>query len=91
MLVDIDYNEEEEEEEESKKPIIQTIKIEESKVDKRVRDLISLICDIKAMNQTMIELQIDVKKMPLGMLAYLLSLIDQENYPKSKSTKAMKY
>jgi len=34
-----------------------------------VRDLITLICDVKLMNNTMIELDLDIKKMPLGKLS----------------------
>jgi hypothetical protein len=43
--------------------------IPDSKLDKRVADLISLICDVRQMNAAMLELEIDVKRMPLGKLS----------------------
>jgi poly [ADP-ribose] polymerase len=45
------------------------IKIPDSKLPPSVRDLISLICDIKNMKSVMMELEIDIKKMPLGKLS----------------------
>ena len=38
-----------------------------SKLDKSIRELIELICDMKQMNQSLMEMQIDIKKMPLGI------------------------
>ena len=40
-----------------------------SKLDKRVFDLVSLIFDIKNMQSTLAELEIDLEKMPLGKLS----------------------
>jgi len=40
-----------------------------SKLDKRVQDVVSMIFDIKAMEHTLVELEFDVKKMPLGKLS----------------------
>jgi hypothetical protein len=37
-----------------------------SKLDPRVQTLLSLIFDIELMKHTLLELEIDVKKMPLG-------------------------
>lgn len=38
-------------------------------LDKRVQNLITLICDVNMMNRQMIEMEYDVKKMPLGKLS----------------------
>ncbi len=40
-----------------------------SKLDKRVQDFVSLIFDIKLMEQALVEMEIDLKKMPLGKLS----------------------
>ncbi len=39
-----------------------------SKLDPRVQNLVSLLFDIEAIKHTLIELDIDMKKMPLGMI-----------------------
>lgn len=39
------------------------------KLDQRVQNLITLISDVEAMNKTMISLNIDTKKLPLGKLS----------------------
>ena len=38
-------------------------------LDERVKSLVSFICDIKEMRNAMIEMDIDVKRMPLGRLS----------------------
>jgi poly [ADP-ribose] polymerase len=79
QLVEIDYNDtksdEEEAEEEKKKKEEEKkkkqIKIPDSNLPKRVQQLISLICDVRQLNSAMMELEIDVKRMPLGKLSKL--------------------
>jgi len=43
-------------------------KVPDSKLEERVQELIKLICDVETMEQTMIEMQYDTKKMPLGKI-----------------------
>lgn len=40
-----------------------------SKLDKRVYDLVSMIFDVKNMKSTLMELEFDLEKMPLGKLS----------------------
>ncbi|XP_043914187.1 poly [ADP-ribose] polymerase 2 isoform X2 [Protopterus annectens] len=40
----------------------------ESKLDKRIQDLVELICNIQAMEETVMEMKYDTKKAPLGKL-----------------------
>lgn len=47
----------------------QELRRNKSKLDKRIQDLVGLIFDIKAMQDTLLELEIDVNKMPLGKLS----------------------
>ena len=44
-------------------------KVKESKLDKRVQDLIKLIFNMKMMQQQMTEIGYDAKKLPLGKLS----------------------
>ena len=70
-LVKLDYAQEDEEEapkEKEVKVVNDTIKIE-SKLDKRIKELVKFICNVQIMQDTMLEYQIDVKKMPLGKLS----------------------
>eukprot|EP01114_Cavostelium_apophysatum_P017118 TRINITY_DN5010_c0_g1_i1.p1 TRINITY_DN5010_c0_g1~~TRINITY_DN5010_c0_g1_i1.p1 ORF type:complete len:839 (+),score=296.05 TRINITY_DN5010_c0_g1_i1:94-2610(+) len=75
MVVEIDYASEDEEEKkkaETKqlaKSAPKTIKIPDSQLEQAVADLIELICDVKKMRDTLVEMEIDVKKMPLGKLS----------------------
>jgi poly [ADP-ribose] polymerase len=69
--MEIDYNDNNDDEEEEKKQKAKTvdkkaIKIPDSTLSKNVQDLISLICDVRQLNSAMMELEIDVKRMPLG-------------------------
>jgi poly [ADP-ribose] polymerase len=45
------------------------VKKKESKLDKRVQELIKLICDLTILNKTLSEIGYDAKKMPLGKLS----------------------
>lgn len=38
----------------------------ESQLDLRVQELIRLICDVKTMEEVMVEMKYDTKKAPLG-------------------------
>ena len=44
------------------------MKIPDSKLDKRVQDLIKMLSDIKSLEKTLISLEIDIKKLPLGKI-----------------------
>ncbi|CAH1779148.1 unnamed protein product [Owenia fusiformis] len=44
------------------------IKIPPSKLDKRIQDIVNMICDIKSMEDSVIEMKYDAKKAPLGKL-----------------------
>lgn len=44
-------------------------KQKDSKLDKRVQELIKLICDVNILNKTLSEIGYDAKKMPLGKLS----------------------
>eukprot|EP01116_Phalansterium_solitarium_P005995 TRINITY_DN18306_c0_g1_i1.p1 TRINITY_DN18306_c0_g1~~TRINITY_DN18306_c0_g1_i1.p1 ORF type:complete len:810 (+),score=221.49 TRINITY_DN18306_c0_g1_i1:227-2656(+) len=70
-LVEIDYNtkDDEDDEEEVKPKKAEMVKLPGSKIDKRVADLITLICNVRQMNEMLVELHIDVSKMPLGKLS----------------------
>ncbi|XP_006012127.1 poly [ADP-ribose] polymerase 2 isoform X2 [Latimeria chalumnae] len=57
----------EEEETETEQEAVKRAKLE-SKLDPRVQALISLICDIKTMEEMILEMKYDTKKAPLGKL-----------------------
>lgn len=42
--------------------------VPDSTLEKRVQDLISLICDIKTMEQAVVEMEYDAEKAPLGKI-----------------------
>lgn len=67
--IDISYEPDDEEEKTQKKPAPKTSKQKESKLDKRVQELIKLICDVNILNKTLTEIGYDAKKMPLGKLS----------------------
>lgn len=51
--------------------LIDSTKLKEmpsSKLDKRLQSLIELICNVKTMQETLIEMEFDIRKMPLGKL-----------------------
>ncbi|XP_060599923.1 poly [ADP-ribose] polymerase 2-like isoform X2 [Ruditapes philippinarum] len=43
-------------------------KVPDSKLDKRLQSLVDLICDVKSMEEAVMEMQYDAKKAPLGKL-----------------------
>ena len=61
-----------EEDEENKKKRTEALEelksrpIPESKLDKRVQDLIELVCNVRAMEEALLEMKFDAKKNPLG-------------------------
>jgi poly [ADP-ribose] polymerase len=67
--VHITYEDEQEETKIVKKAEREEGKQEESKLDKRVKDLINLIFDLKTITNTLAEIGYDAKKMPLGKLS----------------------
>lgn len=68
-MIEIDYgNDAEEEEKDTAKKDEKPKPEVESKLDKRVQDLIKLIFDMNMMETTMKELEFDCKKQPLGKL-----------------------
>ncbi|XP_065844434.1 poly [ADP-ribose] polymerase 2-like [Oscarella lobularis] len=72
-LVEIDYEAEEETEkavaeDEPDSAAPAAVEIPKSKLDKRVQELIELICDIQAMEEVVREMKYDVIKAPLGKL-----------------------
>jgi len=71
-LIEIDYGNEDEEEEDSKgkeeKQEKEEKRLPKSSLDPKVEDLVTLIFDIKMMEDVMKEMEFDIKKMPLGKL-----------------------
>lgn len=68
-LIEIDYGADEEpKKDESKKKEKKPVSRAGSKLDDRVQDLVKLIFDLKMMETSMVEMEFDVKKMPLGKL-----------------------
>ncbi|XP_064640278.1 poly [ADP-ribose] polymerase 2-like [Lineus longissimus] len=68
-LLKMDYNTEGADSDgSSKKKKKKDVKIPDSKLDKRLQDLITLICDVKSMEETVVEMKYDSKKAPLGKL-----------------------
>jgi len=69
--VEIDYGNDEEEKKEVKeksKTPNAPAKVVECKLEKKVQDLISLICNVQNMTETLLEMEFDLKKMPLGKI-----------------------
>lgn len=46
----------------------QDIAVPDSKLDKRLQELVQLICDVKSMEDAVVEMKYDAKKAPLGKL-----------------------
>lgn len=65
-MVEIDYNAQDSTDGERKKQ--QEAKIPESKLDERLQELIKLMCDVKAMENVVMEMKYDANKAPLGRL-----------------------
>ncbi|CAF0811788.1 unnamed protein product [Didymodactylos carnosus] len=69
--IKLDFNASDVEEKKMKKNVEQKPSriIPESRLDKRIQDLINLICNIQAMEDTLIEMKYDAQKAPLGKLS----------------------
>ncbi|KAK3085759.1 hypothetical protein FSP39_008277 [Pinctada imbricata] len=67
-LLEIDYGAKGDEVDAKIKKEDSDIKLPDSKLDKRLQDLINLICDVKLMEDTVREMKYDSKKAPLGKL-----------------------
>ncbi|XP_069044736.1 poly [ADP-ribose] polymerase 2 isoform X2 [Lepisosteus oculatus] len=67
-IVHMDYSTEEKEEEKPGAQLATQPKRPESKLDQRVQALLELICDLKAMEECVLEMKFDTKKAPLGKL-----------------------
>ncbi|KAG7525359.1 poly [ADP-ribose] polymerase 2 [Solea senegalensis] len=63
VFVDYSTNEKEEEKEE-----VSTVAKKVSKLDVKVKSLLELICDLKAMEECVLEMKFDTRKAPLGKL-----------------------
>ncbi|XP_033729210.1 poly [ADP-ribose] polymerase 2-like, partial [Pecten maximus] len=70
-LLKMDYGEKEGEDEMDAGPsgsLKDDTPVPSSKLDQRLQDLVNLICDIKSMEEAVIEMKYDAKKAPLGKL-----------------------
>ncbi|CAM4783524.1 unnamed protein product [Rotaria magnacalcarata] len=77
--VKLDYNpttsktsDESEENKKKREAALEELKsrpIPESKLDKRVQDLVELVCNIRLMEEALLEMKFDAKKNPLGKLS----------------------
>ncbi|CAF4852310.1 unnamed protein product [Rotaria sp. Silwood1] len=74
--VQLDYNPSKSEkvDENNKKQLVtieqlKNLPIPESKLDKRIQNLIQLICNIQAMEEALLEMKFDARKNPLGKLS----------------------
>ncbi|XP_059164443.1 poly [ADP-ribose] polymerase 2-like isoform X2 [Physella acuta] len=70
-LLMMDYSVKEDEEDQVDAPVKsedKKEKVPDSKLEKKIQDLINLICDVKSMEDAMIEMSYDAKKAPLGRL-----------------------
>ena len=62
----MDYNADEEEKDSVDAPVKEEKPVLESKLDKRIQNLIELICNVQAMEEMLKEMKYDTKKAPLG-------------------------
>lgn len=67
-MLEMDYTTNTQSEEESKGDSLKSPLKPESQLDLRVQELIELICNVQAMEETMVEMKYDTKKAPLGKL-----------------------
>lgn len=71
-LLKMDYSVDDGKEESVKKKLKTEVKEEiSSKIDQSLQTFVQLICNIKAMEDAVVEMQYDCKKSPLGELHYL--------------------
>jgi len=66
-LLQMDYNNDKTEEA-VKEELKDDIKVPDSKLDDKLQKLIKLICDVKSMEDAVVEMKYDAKKVPLGKL-----------------------
>lgn len=64
----MDYNADKEEKDEVDAPVKEEKPVLESKLDKRIQNLIELICSVQAMEEMLKEMHYDTRKAPLGKL-----------------------
>ena len=62
----MDYNADKEEKDSVDAPVKEEKPVLESKLDKRIQNLIELICNVQAMEEMLKEMKYDTKKAPLG-------------------------
>lgn len=67
--IEITYDDAKVEKKEEKKKEKRNVKKEGSKLDKSVQDLLKFIFDMKAIEQSVVKVGLNVKKMPLGKLS----------------------
>jgi len=65
-LLIMDYDADEEEKDSVDAPVKEEKPVLESKLDKRIQNLIELICNVQAMEEMLKEMKYDTKKAPLG-------------------------
>ena len=71
----MDYNADEEEKDSVDAPVKEEKPLLESKLDKRIQNLIELICNVQAMEEMLKEMKYDTKKAPLGQCSSNLLFI----------------
>ena len=74
-LLIMDYNADEEEKDSVDAPVKEQKPVLESKLDKRIQNLIELICNVQAMEEMLKEMKYDTKKAPLGQCSSNLLFI----------------
>ncbi len=50
---------------------LKNLPVPESKLDKRIQDLIQLVCNVQAMEEALLEMKFDARKNPLGKGKFL--------------------
>ena len=62
----MDYNADKEEKDQVDAPVKEEKSTLESKLDKRIQNLVELICNVQAMEEMLKEMKYDTRKAPLG-------------------------
>lgn len=62
----MDYNADKEEKDQVDAPVKEENPTLESKLDKRIQNLVELICNVQAMEEMLKEMKYDTRKVPLG-------------------------
>ena len=65
-LLIMDYNADKEEKDQVDAPVKEEKPTLESKLDKRIQNLVELICNVQAMEEMLKEMKYDTRKAPLG-------------------------